>query len=352
MIYYSHVNEDSRVERKLLQSSGCSTVVAIAGSGERVIALMDYAVCNHFYVVDVNADALHLLALKLAVLENYPVETYLGFCGYRVMDGRQRLGWFEGIESGLSPECRHFWEARKEAIANGIAYAGHFEIFLGRIRPLLRFYLGRSFYTIFDPHKAGRPSFPAVRWKWLMKLFAQRGVYKISGNKDIAFVSPDAATAHIPIALNRVICNKEAASCFMAQLIFMGHTRCMQEADLPPSLQPPVLQRVKERLLATNVNIHYLQGDILDCTEKINSANVFYSVSDILSFADHAYLQQLLAKMLRPGNQVVWRSFLRNRSANAKDLLPAGFVGAFKDCTEEESTRMYQVFFASNFTHV
>ncbi|HET9279598.1 MAG TPA: DUF3419 family protein, partial [Flavitalea sp.] len=60
MIYYSHVNEDNRVERQLLQESMCDTVVGVSGSGERILALMDNIQSTEFHVVDVNEEALFL----------------------------------------------------------------------------------------------------------------------------------------------------------------------------------------------------------------------------------------------------------------------------------------------------
>jgi len=64
MLFYSHVNEDNTIERQLLQNSGCRHAVAIAGSGERVIALMDHESCKKITAVDFNKDALFLLQLK------------------------------------------------------------------------------------------------------------------------------------------------------------------------------------------------------------------------------------------------------------------------------------------------
>ena len=64
MIYYSHVNEDSRVERELLQSSNCPSVLAVAGSGERVLALMDITCCKKLHVVDVNEEAIFFAATQ------------------------------------------------------------------------------------------------------------------------------------------------------------------------------------------------------------------------------------------------------------------------------------------------
>ena len=71
MIYYSHVNEDNRVELQLLEKNACPAVVALAGSGERVIALMGNDSCKEIHAVDKNPEALFLLQLKIAMLKNF-----------------------------------------------------------------------------------------------------------------------------------------------------------------------------------------------------------------------------------------------------------------------------------------
>jgi len=344
MIYYSHVNEDNRIERRLLQSSGCNTVVAVAGSGERVISLLDYKGCRHFYAVDVNEEALFLLELKLTALKNFPVDDYLAFCGYRAAGGESRLAQFENIKRVLSAKARSFWQSHPAAIKTGIGYAGHFEKFLQRIRPFIRFFLGKKFMPVFSENAAEHRQFPEKRWRLLMHLFAKRWVYRFWGNKDIAFISKDADTARIPAALNEVMYNTEAPSCFMAHLVFKGHLQDMPEAWLPPSLQQHVLKNVKQRLMDSSVHIHYHHVDILKFAAAFKGAGVFYSLSDILSFSDTAYLQQLVDTTTATGNQVVWRSFLRNR-VYKKDKAPVASVDAgIKEYSSEESTRMYQVF--------
>lgn len=348
MIYYSHVNEDNRIERRLLQSSGCSTVVAVAGSGERIISLLDYKSSTNFYAVDINEEALFLLELKLAVLKNYNVDEYLSFCGYAHAEGSTRLQWFENIKQSLSGKSKIFWEGNTAAVKNGIGYAGHFEKFLQRIRPVVSFFLGKKFIPVFSDVVADHRLFPERRWKMLMKLFSKRWVYRAWGNKDLAFISKDADTARIPAALNEVMYNTEAPSCFMAHLVFKGHLRDMPEVCLPPSLQPTILQQVKQRLMDSSVQVHYQHEDILAFAEQFPGSHIFYSLSDILSFSDKTYLQQLLDKTTGHGNQAVWRTFLRNRSVKKDGRSLTGRDIIVKDYSAEESTRMYQVFSLQN----
>src|SRR5690349_17889002 len=99
MLYYSHVNEDNRIERQLLQVSAATTVVAVAGSGERVIALLDQDMCKEVHAVDINQEALFLLELKLTALKALPVEDYLGFCGHAIVGNGRRATWFDHFKT-------------------------------------------------------------------------------------------------------------------------------------------------------------------------------------------------------------------------------------------------------------
>ena len=69
-----------------------------------------------------------------------------------------------------------------------------------------------------------------------MRLFSLPWVYKLAGNRDLAFVGKGAMVSHIPAALDQIIHQGRAPSCFMTHLIFNGHLRGMDEANLPPSL--------------------------------------------------------------------------------------------------------------------
>lgn len=347
MIYYSHINEDNRVERQLLLSSGCTTVVAVAGSGERVLALLDNEACKKFYVVDVNEEALFLLQLKLAALETLSIDEYLKFCGLHPVQKVLRQQWFSQLKDKLTPSCKMYWEQHMQLVKNGILYTGHFEKFLQRVRPSVNFFLGKSFDLVLSGGSPQAKTFPKRKWELLARLFSWKWIYTMWGNRDIAFVGKGADISYIPGSLDRIIYNGEAASCFMTHLIFKGHLREMNDADLPPSLQKEVLQRIKQRLASSAIKIRYYHGDILSFTTSHESSTgqaVFYSASDILSFENYSYLYQLIDKATRPGNMIVWRTFLRNRSNNIHTTTLANKYKEVKDHTSSESTRMYQVF--------
>ncbi|MFN2438448.1 MAG: DUF3419 family protein [Chitinophagaceae bacterium] len=346
MIYYSHVNEDNRVERQLLTSSGCTTVVAVAGSGERILALMDDEVSNNFYVIDVNEEALFLLQLKLAALKLFSVEEYWRFCGHHTAKKEIRINSFNLLKDKLSPSCKKYWEKNTSAIKRGVLDTGHFEFFLQRVRPSINFFLGKHFQPVLSGGSPNAKRFPKKRWKLLTQVFSWKWIYTLWGNKDVAFVGKDSAIVYIPAALNEIIYKGEASSCFMAHLIFKGHLREMKEKNIPPSLQKDVLQKIKQKLVSSTLHVHYHHTDLLTFINKeshLLETPVFYSVSDILSFETFSYLEQLLTKTNISGNIIVWRAFLRNRTTGESTILNIK-NDELQDHTNAESTHMYQVF--------
>ena len=347
MIYYSHVNEDNRVERQLLQESMCDTVVGVAGSGERILALMDNVQSTEFHVVDVNEEALFLVELKLTALRYLSVDEYLQFCGHHPATKQQRNESFHLLKDQLSTSCKMYWERNITLIKKGIVDAGHFERFLQRVRPAVNFILGKNFMAVLSGASANSKEFPNGRWKLTREMFSQRWIYKAWGNRDIAFIGKRADIRHIPEALNSIIYKGEAPSSFIAHLIFKGHLRDMKEADMPPSLQKNVLSTIRQRLISDTVNIHYHHTDVLTFARNAQESlpgPVFYSLSDILSFESVDYLEKLVAKASLPGNRIVWRTFLRNRLEAGGEIALNKDHKQLQDHTAGESTRMYQVF--------
>lgn len=346
MIYYSHVNEDNRVELKLLEKNACSVVVALAGSGERVIALMGNDSCKEIHAVDKNLEALFLLQLKITTLKSQSVDDYLKFCGHNLSSAKLRRKIFLSIKEELPVQCKSFWERNMHKIERGILYSGQYERFLNRIRPIVNAFLGKNFQAIFSTSKTANKNFPAKRWNIMTSLFACKIVYKLNGNHDIAFVSRDACISQIPMAINKSIQKGEAHSNFMMHLIFKGHLRDLNEDELPPSLQKENLQKIKDKLVAGLIYIHYHHTDILSYINntRVNESPVLYSLSDILSFEKYDYVSNVIDRLSHSENIIIWRSFLRNRDALNELSIPVELCRKVQSLTSDESTGMYQVY--------
>lgn len=349
MLYYSHVNEDSRVERNLLRAASSNTVVVVAGSGERVLALLDSESVTQVHIVDVNEEALFLSQLKLGALKMLSTENYLRFCGHGTAKANERNNWFSQIKNELPPACKNYWQNNIASIEKGIVHAGHFEKFLRRVRPSINLILGKSFKNGFRDASASI-NFPRKRWNFLLGIFSFRFIYKLWGNKDIAFVSNDAVVKQIPSALNTLVNDGALHSCFMAHLIFKGHMGEMTQADVPPSLQKEILEKIKSRIASPFLSIHYHHSDVLSFVNAhmgTFQGPVFYSLSDILSFENISYLKQVSEQIKTHDHTLVWRTFLRNRIEKGNILNYLNHNDTH-DHSMDESTRMYQVFSSRN----
>jgi len=356
MIYYSHVNEDNRVERNVLHARPARQLYAIAGSGERVIALMDCPSLESAHFIDNNWDALYLCELKMAALDWLSVDDYLSFIGFSSYPGR-RYDLFEALKHSLSEPCRSFWETRKKEIEMGICHCGHFEQFLHRAHPVFRFFLGKGFYQCFWAKKADWQGFPTLRWGIVKALFSYRWTYRLFGMKDTAFISSDSDLQLIPDALQQSLDEDGVAQSALFHLVFNGNLRRMPEENLPPSFQKEVLQRIKNALSEGRLKVHYHFGDVLEVLQETNlqqDQTAFFSLSDILSFVSLDYQQKLIRLIAAAGSggdSIVFRAFVRNRLTEQQvndlhaDLLSIkAQFGALKDLTAEEQSHFYQVF--------
>ncbi|WP_348812548.1 DUF3419 family protein [Flavobacterium maritimum] len=348
MIYYSHVNEDNSIERQLLQQENYPTVIAIAGSGERVLALLDNVFVKKMIIVDSNIEAIFLLQLKLAVLTKYSTDDYLKFIGHDKVQNNIRNTYFESIKNELTSSCRLYWENNKSIIEEGILNVGHFEKFLNRIRPILTFFLGEKFYLIFKNENFQSRHFPKLLWKMIAYFFSQKWIYRLFGNRDSAFISADARNKKIPEAITKIIMEGKVASNFMMHLIFKGSLKEMKEEHLPPSLQKKIINNIQNRIVNEEIEIEYWHGDLLELIKSNNKkleCPIFYSVSDILSFESFLYLEKLIEYCMEDkSNNIVFRSFLRNSLTNEELVKLSKKDWEIKLYDERESTKMYHVF--------
>ncbi len=346
MLYYTHVNEDNAAERQAMAGMQVTELFVVAGSGERVLALLDHPGLSKVYVVDNNREALYLCALKIAALKALDVQTYLRFVGVLETSAEERLQCFSQLAPELAEECREYWVGKRTDLAAGVCNTGHFERFLAQTRPLLRFFLGRNFYQCLEKPRAEWQHFPHLRWAVVRWLFARRFTYRLFGLRDMAFIGRGADLAAIPAAMQQSMEEDRVQQSCLFHLVMNGHLRAMPPEHQPPSFQPEVLQRIKEVLTGRRLYIHYVLADAREALDTLPfqaGASRFFSLSDLLSFMDWPEMQKLLQRIAQlPGgeNRAVFRAFVRNRPADA--ALQA--LGQVEDLSAAERTHFYQVF--------
>lgn len=346
MIYYSHVNEDCRPERAALDRSGSNTVVAIAGSGERLIGLLDAAQLETAWAIDNNPEALFLTELKLQALKLLEPREYLLFVQGKHPENMEQ---YAAIRPQLSKPCRKYWDENAHALKTGILHIGAFERFLARLRPLLRICLGEGFLEVIRGKSSfSAPRFPALRWRFLRWLFSLRWVYLLMGNFDPAFIGKNARLRVIPAALHQSLVQGTANRSFMMHLIFFGNFTQMPEDALPPSMQLDVLKEIRHRLNSGHLKVHYRCSDLLESLQTLETGyHPFFSFSDILSFEDQHYLRECIQRVFgkQPNAVIAARAFVRNRflEGQPEDYRKLWPMMEIIDETAMESTGMYQV---------
>lgn len=355
MLYYSHINEDSRPERDLLHHYPYRAVVGIAGSGERLLALMDQPAVGSVYAIDNNEEALFLLELKLLALRELSTQNYLLFTG-ALAEGHPslRIDQYTALRPQLSSRALSYWDSRSKAIEKGILNIGHFECFLARVRPLLQWMLGKSFYKPLYTSSSGslrhHPWF-LLRWNILRAVFSLRWPYVLFGNRDEAFIAPDADIKRIPEGLHQLITEEKISASYITHLIFEGHLRNLPAETACPSLQPEFLERVRKRLKEGSLSVQFFHGDWQQVCQQQNLLQIpdtFYSLSDILSFESKEYLLNFLTAVFSENAQqktVIIRSFLRNvLSPEDISQLHKRFPQLqTEDLSAQDSSNMYQV---------
>ncbi len=347
MIWYSHVNEDSWVEREILLRGEYDQVICVTGSGERALSLMDAPSVKVFHAIDINPEANFLLELKLAALGVLGETDYLAFCG--LLGEKNR---FKGLTVGrileeLSPHCRVYWERRIALLHKGVAHCGHFERFLGRVRPLLKVLLGRGFEECFVRPYDSLQNFPARRWSFLLWLFSERWVYRLMGNRDPAFVASKAEPRFIARGLQQTLEEDRAMTSYIFHLVFRGGLDAMPADHLPPSLREEVLNAVRRKFSDPEFLFQFHEGDLkatVAAWPKRDFSRTFFSVSDILSFVDFNYLMSIFEMLDGENISVVFRSFLSNRVTPQQiEVLESRFKKV-ADVSRRDQTRMYTVY--------
>ncbi|MBC7568883.1 MAG: DUF3419 family protein [Spirosoma sp.] len=349
MLFYSHVNEDNTVERNALLRQQPDTLVSITGSGERLLALLDAPSLRQVVAVDTNIEAQHLFALKLGALKTLSIPDYLAFIGHTALRPAHRRDQLPRIEPHLTDETRQYWSERRVLIERGVVNVGHFETYLARLRPLVRFLLGPHFDACFTKPVTEIAHFPHRRWNGLMRLFSQTWVYQLTGNLDKAFTASDCNSPLIAKALRQTLTQNACAESFMFHLIFRGQLQSMLNEQLPPSLQPLILERIQYRLRQNDLTIQFANEDICQYLQKYPSVaeSVFLSLSDLLSFVPAEQLLNVLRDVkdqYRNANvQGIVRSFLRH-DFTPDETEQFNRLATVEDVSNQERTRMYQAY--------
>jgi S-adenosylmethionine:diacylglycerol 3-amino-3-carboxypropyl transferase len=125
-VFFAQIREDSRVERRVLETHPARRVVCIGSGGCTAFSLLSDGV-QAIACVDSNPAQCALIELKRAALVHLELEAYLRFIGER--PDPSRIETYARLAPGLPDSARAYWDARSGEVASGINHCGVIEQF-------------------------------------------------------------------------------------------------------------------------------------------------------------------------------------------------------------------------------
>ena len=117
--------------------------------------------------------------------------------------------------------------------------------------------------------------------------------------------------------------------------------------QLPPSLREEVLDAIQIKLRDPEFLIQFHEGDIrtvVSAWPVKDLSRTFFSISDILSFADFDYLLDFLDLLKGENISVVFRSFLRHGLSREQIKTLQTRFKQVADVSSMDQTQMYSVY--------
>ncbi|HEX8616911.1 MAG TPA: DUF3419 family protein [Thermoanaerobaculia bacterium] len=338
IVRYANSWEDADLLCEALQPARGKRMLAIASAGDNAFALL--AAGAEVVAVDLSAAQLALVELKRAVIRELSDGDVLAFLGIR--ESTERLRIYDSLS--LADETRAWWNARRDAIANGVTHAGKFENYFR----LFRTYFLPLVHTRADVEKLlaaktdddRRRFYDAEwntwRWRAMFRLFFSRFVMGRTGRDPEFFRYVEGSVAE------RIFKRAEYAMTELAPHanpyfvhIFTGNYR-------------DVLPRYLRDLDALRANLDALtlvRGSIDESAQ--GRFDGFY-LSDIFEYVDPAthgaMYERLLAASNRGARLAYWNLLVPRR-------VPPQFASRVRELREEANALFAkdQAFFYSAF---
>ena len=137
-IRYAQCWEDADILLEALDIGPDHTCLSVASAGDNVMAMLSFAPAR-LIAVDFSPAQIACLELRVAAYRALGHTELLKLMGSR--PSARREDFYRRCRALLSPDARHFWDARSAIIARGIGGAGRFEgylaLFRNRILPMI-----------------------------------------------------------------------------------------------------------------------------------------------------------------------------------------------------------------------
>ncbi len=179
-IRYAQCWEDSRLLTSALKPAD-RHCLSIGSAGDNSFALLAAGAAS-VTAVEMNPAQIACIELRRAAYLTLEYHEFLELIGSR--PSKQRTEWYLACRVGLPIEVRNFWDAKPEAIENGIGSAGkferYFETFRKRVLPIA--HERKEVLSLLESRQpVEREEFynriwNNWRWRWIFRIFFSRTV--------------------------------------------------------------------------------------------------------------------------------------------------------------------------------
>jgi S-adenosylmethionine-diacylglycerol 3-amino-3-carboxypropyl transferase len=308
--------EDSALEIAALNIEPTDRVIAVAGAGCTVLALLAQGPqCLH--AVDRNAAQLHLLLLKLtAVCQLGPVPA-TAFLGGAEAD--RRLATFAALAPSLGEDTARFWSQRRGQIERGVISQGSVERYFGFLRRLLR--LAHSRHRIEEVFEQAtleaqqsfyRDHWDGVGWRALFLLAHKRILDRVLDPSFYQYVDARGLSRDLRERAERCMTTLPIRSNYFLSWILRGRY-CSDELGRPAYLGSQAAVALKEhrsKLRTYLTDIRAFLRTMPDC-----SADKFYlsNVCEWLPDEELGPFFEEVGRVARGGATVCYRALMADR---------------------------------------
>ncbi len=299
-IRYAQCWEDADILLEALAVRPGDVCLSIGSAGDNALALLTRQP-QRVIVIDMNPSQLACLELRVAAYRELDHAGLLELIGSRPSQRRSSL--YQRCRSQLSASVRDFWDARGEAIAQGIGGAGKFEryfaTFRNRVLPLVhsRAKVERLLHggTRDEREAFYNEEWDTWRWQVMFRLFFSRFVMGRMGRDPSFFryVTGSVADRLLTRAHHALTVLNPAENPYLQWILTGQHTTA-----LPFALRPENFPLIRANLDRLEWRCDSLESFL----ETVEAGTIgAFNLSDIFEYISTENFHRLLDQLIRSG---------------------------------------------------
>jgi S-adenosylmethionine-diacylglycerol 3-amino-3-carboxypropyl transferase len=345
-IRYAQCWEDSRLLAAGLKPAG-RHCLSIGSAGDNSFALLAAGAAS-VMAVEMNASQIACIELRRAAYLTLEHVEFLELLGSR--PSSRRMAFYEACREKIPAESRTFWDAKPDAVADGIGSAGkferYFEMFRKRVLPVAH---GRNRVLSLLEKRAPEERerfynevWNNRRWRWIFQIFFSRTVMGALGRDPEFFKYVEGSVADRILARTRhaLVTLDPSENPYLHWILTGTHG-----AALPEALEEKNFGMIRDALLDGRLVIAHasLEAHLARFPECRYDA---YNLSDIFEYMSEDNSRDLLEKIIaasNPGARVAYWNMLAPRSR------PESLADRLKSCETDSLFAQDRAFFYSRF---